>query len=302
MNKKILTGIILSMTFASPAYGAKNKVLEIGQRPESVTKGFGGKYYITVMNSPDQEGDGVIKVLDGDKSKIFAKGLDEPKGITFTGKYLVTADQTKVMKIDRDGKVSLLADKKDFPREVSFLNDVAAASDRKSVFVTDMGAISKMFDPDKEGTLWPLDSQQAKELPAEGCVYQITLDGKITDAVGPGQTVVPSPNGVARSGKNGLLLGDFFTGNIVRKTAKGKLRVIAKGLRGADGVDPAGDGTIYVSSWTQGKVWKLTENGKKQHVILEGLKSAADFFVDRKAKKLIVPDMLAGTLIFVDIK
>ena len=49
-------------------------------------------------------------------------------------------------------------------------------------------------------------------------------------------------------------------------------------------------------------MWKLTENGKKQHLILEGLKSAADFFVDRKAKKLIVPDMLAGTLIFVDIK
>ena len=57
------------MTFASPAYGAKNKVLEIGQRPESVTKGFGGKYYITVMNSPDQEGDGVIKVLDAGRRR-----------------------------------------------------------------------------------------------------------------------------------------------------------------------------------------------------------------------------------------
>ena len=98
------------------------------------------------------------------------------------------------------------------------------------------------------------------------------------------------------------MLGDFFTGNIVRKTAKGKLRVIAKGLRGADAVEPDGKGGIYVSSWTQGKVWKLTENGKKKELILDGLKSAADLFVDRKAKKLIVPDMLAGTLIFVDIK
>ena len=49
-------------------------------------------------------------------------------------------------------------------------------------------------------------------------------------------------------------------------------------------------------------MWKLTANGKKKEVILEGLKSAADFYLDRKAKKLIVPDMLAGTLIFVDIK
>ena len=241
-------------------------------------------------------------MLDEGKVSVFAKGLNEPKGIAFTGDYLVTADQTRVMKIDSKGNVSILAEKKSFKRQESLLNDVAVSHDRKSVFVTDMGAISKMFDPDKERSLWPLESKQAKELPAIGCVYQITLDGKITDAVSSGQKDVPGPNGVGRSGKEGLLLGDFFTGNIVRKTAKGKLRVIAKGLRGADAVEPDGKGGIYVSSWTQGKVWKLTENGKKKELILDGLKSAADLFVDRKAKKLIVPDMLAGTLIFVDIK
>ena len=302
MKNQILAGLILSIMVATPVLGAKNKVVKIGERPESVTKGFGGKYYITVMNSPDTEGDAVIKMLDGDKVTVFAKGLNEPKGIAFTGDYLITADQTRVMKIDRKGNVSILADKKSFPREVSFLNDVAVSHDRKSVFVTDMGAISKMFDPDKERTLWPLKSKQAKELPALGCVYQITLDGKISDAVSSGQKLVPGPNGVGRSGKTGLLLGDFFTGNIVRKTKKGKLRVIAEGLRGADAVDSDGKGGIYVSSWTQGKVWKLNENGKKKELLLEGLKSAADFYLDRKAKKLIVPDMLAGTLIFVDIK
>ena len=302
MKNQILAGLILSIMVATPVLGAKNKVVKIGERPESVTKGFGGKYYITVMNSPDTEGDAVIKMLDGDKVTVFAKGLNEPKGIAFTGDYLITADQTRVMKIDRKGNFSILVDKKSFPREVSFLNDVAVSHDRKSVFVTDMGAISKMFDPDKERTLWPLKSKQAQELPAVGCVYQITLDGKISDAVSSGQKLVPGPNGVGRSGKTGLLLGDFFTGNIVRKTKKGKLRVIAEGLRGADAVDSDGKGGIYVSSWTQGKVWKLTENGKKKELLLEGLKSAADFYLDRKAKKLIVPDMLAGTLIFVDIK
>ena len=302
MKNQILASLILSIGITAPVAVAKNKVVKIGERPESVTKGFGGKYYVTVMNSADEEGDAVIKMLDEGKVSVFAKGLNEPKGIAFTGDYLVTADQTRVMKIDSKGNVSSLAEKKSFKREVSFLNDVAVSHDRKSVFVTDMGAISKMFDPDKERSLWPLESKQAKELPAIGCVYQITLDGKITDAVSSGQKDVPGPNGVGRSGKEGLLLGDFFTGNIVRKTAKGKLRVIAKGLRGADAVEPDGKGGIYVSSWTQGKVWKLTENGKKKELILDGLKSAADLFVDRKAKKLIVPDMLAGTLIFVDIK
>ena len=135
MKKQLLTVIITSMFFGLSVFGAKNKALKIGVRPESVTKGFGGKYYVTVMNSPDTEGDGVVKVVDGDKSSVFAKGMDEPKGIAFTGKYLVTADQTKVWKIDRKGKVSVLADKKNFTRNVSFLNDVAVSSDRKSVFV-----------------------------------------------------------------------------------------------------------------------------------------------------------------------
>ena len=216
MKKQLLTVIITSMFFGLSVFGAKNKVLKIGTRPESVTKGFGGKYYVTVMNSPDTEGDGVIKVLDGDKSSVFAKGMDEPKGIAFTGKYLVTADQTKVLKIDRKGKVSVLVDKKNFTRNVSFLNDVASSSDRKSIFVTDMGAVSMMFDPDKDRTLWPLNSKQAKELTAEGCVYQITLDGKITDAVTPGNSSLPGPNGVGRARKNGLLLCDFFIGNILQ--------------------------------------------------------------------------------------
>ena len=69
---------------------------------------------------------------------------------------------------------------------------MAASHDRKSVYVTDMGAISKMFDPDKERTL-ALDSKQAKELPAQGCVYKISIeDGKITDAIAPGQADMPA--------------------------------------------------------------------------------------------------------------
>ena len=76
MKNQILAGLILSIMVATPVLGAKNKVVKIGERPESVTKGFGGKYYITVMNSPDTEGDAVIKMLDGDKVTVFAKGLN----------------------------------------------------------------------------------------------------------------------------------------------------------------------------------------------------------------------------------
>ena len=281
MKKQILAGLIVGMMVATPVWGAKNKVVKIGERPESLTKGFGGKYYVTVMNSPDKEGDAVIKVLDGEKSKVFAKGLNEPKGIAFTGKYLVTADQTRVMKIDRKGNVSVLADKNDFPREVSFLNDVAASHDRKSVYVTDMGAISKMFDPDKERTLWPIGSKQDKELPRKGCVYKVTLEGKVTLAVPAGNKLMRFPNGVTVTGKKDeeiLVMGDFFTGNIVAYNNE-KFRVLAKGMRGADAVE-FGKGVIYVSSWPLGKVWKYDRKSKKTTVLSDKFTTAADFFYD----------------------
>ena len=73
MNKQILFGLIIGMMVATPVWGAKNKVVKIGERPESVTKGFGGKYYVTVMNSPDKEGDAVIKVLDGEMAKVLLR-------------------------------------------------------------------------------------------------------------------------------------------------------------------------------------------------------------------------------------
>jgi hypothetical protein len=37
-------------------------------------------------------------------------------------------------------------------------------------------------------------------------------------------------------------------------------------------------------------------------VLLEGLKTAADFFFDEANKQLIVPDMVAGTLTFLPLK
>jgi len=108
MKNQILASLILSIGITVPVAVAKNKVVKIGERPESVTKGFGGKYYVTVMNSADEEGDAVIKMLDEGKVSVFAKGLNEPKGIAFTGDYLVTADQTRVMKIDSKGKIKAI--------------------------------------------------------------------------------------------------------------------------------------------------------------------------------------------------
>ncbi|MCW5556262.1 MAG: SMP-30/gluconolactonase/LRE family protein [Verrucomicrobiae bacterium] len=288
-------GLVAFVAFAlSSSHAAERRVVRVGKNPESVTKGFGGHYYVTLINEGNVPGDGTVVKLVGDQPEVFATSLENPKGIVFVGGYLVTADMKTVWKIDAEGRKSVLAAEKDLPFPVSnFLNDVAAAPDGKSVFVSDMGASDKMNGP--EG-LWPLDSPQAKALPAIGRIYQITLEGKVSIAVDANPDMA-CPNGVSAPGPDELLVGEFFTGNLI-SVSQGQRKVLATGYRGADAIERDPQGNLYVSSWTQGKVWKLDPRGQNATVLAEGFQSAADFFLDPEAKQLVLPDMRAGTLTF----
>jgi sugar lactone lactonase YvrE len=292
--KTILSSTLL-LAFCTFAF-AETKVIDIGTRPESVTKGFHGHYYVTVMNG-EEPGDGVVRVIENGNLRDFATGLDEPKGICFTGDYLVTTDMKKVWKINAQGMKTILADENDFPVQVTFLNDAALAPDKKSVYISDTGAVPQMFDP--QGNLWPLDSEEAKALPAIGRIFRITLDGKVS-VVMTNTPAMPCPNGVFARTNGTLLIGEFFRGDLI-EADQGKLKVLATGFRGADGVEQDSAGNIYVSSWTQGKVWRLEKGARHPRVILEGLKSAADFYLDEEKKQIVVPDMLTGKLHFVSI-
>ena len=255
------------------------------------------------MINGEEPGDGGINIIDDGKVKEFCRGMNSPKGIAFVGGHLVTADETTVWMVDKKGKTTKLAEKKDFSEEVEFLNDVVASRDKKSVYVTEMSTPGPMFDPKKERTLWPIGSKQDKELPSKGCVYRVTLDGKVTLAVPAGNKLMRFPNGVTITGKKDeeiLVMGDFFTGNIVAYN-KDKFRVLAKGMRGADGL-AFGNGMIYVSSWPLGKVWEYDRKTKKTTVLTDKFTTAADFFYDRKNKQLIIPDMLEGTLTFLPVE
>lgn len=286
-----LSGLLTLVS--ADAAAAERKVIPIGSRPESITKGFGGHYYVTVMGE-QEPGDAVIKVIKGDQVEVFASGMDEPKGIAFVGGFLVTTDLKRVWKIDAQGRKTVLAGEKDFPHPPSYLNDTAAAPDGQGVFVTDMGARDKIMN---ETGLWPLDSAEARALPAIGRIYRIGLDGSVRLVV-DAQPEMACPNGVCAPAKNRLLIAEFFHGNIL-EARNGKLSVLNTGFRGADAIERAKDGRIYVSSWTQAKVWRLDKNGKNPVVLLQGLQSAADFYLDETKGRLLVPDMKAGTIVVV---
>ena len=298
MSRVILSCLAFALISDSLIQAQSTNSLAVGKNPESVCRGFDGKLYVTMIND-DVPGDGTVVSVDGETVTVFAKGLNAPKGIVFVGDYLVTADETTLWKIDKAGKATKLAEAKDFPSPVEFLNDVAAGKDGASVYVTDMSTPTPMFDPSGERKLWDLDSKEAKDLPKKGSVYKVTLKGQVSVAVPAGNNAVRFPNGVAVSevaDENGIFVGDFFSGEIIQYH-DGKFVSLAAGMRGIDGLTVTKD-AFYASSWIQGKVWKVDRKTREPKVILEGLKSAADFYHDAKNKQLIVPDMLSGKLVF----
>jgi len=277
------------------------QILSVGARPESVTRAWDDKLYVSIQGPTNGPGDGEIQVIENGVPRTFVSGLDEPKGLAFTGKYLVVTDLTRVWMMDGEGNKQLLADASAFPLPIAFLNDAAPEEGGQAVYVTEMGGRTKIRDA--SGALLPLDSPLVADIPVTSRVYRISLDGVVTEAVTPSRETLIM-NGIAQA-KEGdrLIAAEFFYGNITEiKLNTNEKRVIATGFRGADGIEQdRNKGNIYVSSFEQGTLWMMDGDGQNVRVLLTGLgpKSTADFFLDDKAGMLVQPSTKDGTLTFI---
>jgi hypothetical protein len=282
-------------------------------RPESITRAWGGKYYVSIQNSNDAAAtDGEIVQVDLDSGAVtpFVKAgtLRNPRGLAFTGELLVVTDDDKVWKVTRTGEVSPLATS--FPFPPVLFNDAAPEKGGKAVFVTEMGpGRNVMRDPNK--FLWPTDSPQAEAIPTGARVYRITLDGKVANVFTPSRKVLVT-NGVTQTKSGHLLALDFFHGSVVDVDAKKDTKtILATGpFRGCDGIEQGKDGTIFVTSFENGRVWRMDGNGENVVKLFDvatdqntvGRQSLADPTLDEAAGLLYVPDTLHGTIVVLKTK
>jgi sugar lactone lactonase YvrE len=287
---------------------AQLRTISIGptSRPESIVKAWHGKYYVSLQNS------GTVPLDDGEIRKVdietgvvtpFVAGMENPRGLAFTGKYLVAADTTRIWIVDEHGNKRVLADAAHFPPSSfapRFFNDAAPARGGRAVYVTEMGR--RDIIRDASGFLLPTDSPLAAAIEAQSRIYKINLDGRITSLFEPSLKLLVM-NGVTESKCHDkrLLALDFFTGSIVEvDLARDQRNIIATGpFRGADGIEQAHDGTIFVSSFENGAVWRVSKDGEEVKVLIKdvGHQSTADLTLDEDAGLLYVPDTLHGTII-----
>lgn len=272
--KKI--ALIVSLLASSHLYAdsALPKTIQGLASPESVVQGELGEIYVSEINGFNQDGDGAIKRIDADgKVSIFAKGMDDPKGLAMMNGKLYVADKTRILEVTKNGNWQVYAPESAFPFTPQFLNDL---------------------ETDGNGNLYVSDSGDLK---SGGAIYKISKAGHVSTIVDRSNPAVLAPNGLLYESRNQLLSVDFESGILYRiNLESGKMEKIAAGFGGGDGIIKSRSGNIYISDWKNGNIY-LAEAGKAK-IIKNGYNSPADIALSIDGKFMIIPVMKDGVVTF----
>ncbi len=283
MTKHTLLALLLS-AFIPVAQAAPLSTQKISglKMPESVVQATDGRVFVSEINGFGVDGDGQISVIEAGQVKLFAKGLDDPKGLAIIGQALFVADNKRILKLalsgPKQGQAEVFAAATAFPVTPLFLNDLEA---------------------DLAGNLYVSDSGDLKG--KGGAVYQINAQGQVRLLInGQQDSRILAPNGLLMDDTGDVLMVVDFASGILYSynLATKQLLDIAEGFGGGDGVVHHANGSMFVSDWKNGKVFRLDMNGEVTPLAAT-YQSAADIALTKDEKVLMVPDMKAGELDFI---
>lgn len=272
----VILALVISVNAQSnPLY---SESIEGFLTPESVVQAENGDIFISEINEFNKDGDGQIKRIDTKgKVSIFAKGMDDPKGLAMIGSKLYVADKTRILEVTSNGNWQVYTPESAFPFTPQFLNDLEA---------------------DNYGNLYVSDSG---DLMSGGAIYRIERDGVVSIIVDRSNPKVLAPNGLLFEGRNSLLSVDFFSGILYRiNISTAKMTKLAEGFGGGDGIVKTKKGKIYVSDWKNGHIY-LSAAGKAR-TVKSDINSPADIALSKDGKYILIPVMKAGILEFMKIK
>ena len=283
MTKHTLMALLLSALIpvaqAAPLSTQKISGLKM---PESVVQATDGRVFVSEINGFGVDGDGQISVIEAGQVTLFAKGLDDPKGLAIIGQFLYVADNKRILKLalsgPKQGQAEVFAAASAFPVTPLFLNDLEA---------------------DLAGNLYVSDSGDLKG--KGGAVYQINAQGQVRLLInGQQDKRILAPNGLLMDDTGDVLMVVDFASGILYSynLATKQLLDIAVGFGGGDGVVHHANGSMFVSDWKNGKVFRLDMNGEVTPLATT-YQSAADIALTKDEKILMVPDMKAGELNFI---
>jgi hypothetical protein len=287
---RLLVGLAGVVT-VGPLVAQQPQIITGLKPPESIAIGPGGKVYVSETGEYDKANDGYISILEGNKLRRFATGLDDPHGIKWYKDHLFVSDNMGfVWRIDGQGAVEKFVDATDFPRKITNFNDIEVDGDG-NLYISDSG--------DWEG--------------GGGAIYRIGQDKKITPVITQDDDVrVVSPNGLLMDGPDKLLVVDYTTGFLWRVDLKAALPTagtvmlqpatktmekVAGGFGASDGLVRDAKGRLIITDYAGHRIFVLTKpDAKPQEITVSGIESSADLAISPDGNSLIIPDMGGGKL------
>ena len=95
---KLLLALVALISITAQAHETK-KITGL-KMPESAIAAKDGRVFVSEIGEFGKDGDGQITVIDKNgEAKVFAQGLDDPKGLAIVDKDLYVADNHRVIKL-----------------------------------------------------------------------------------------------------------------------------------------------------------------------------------------------------------
>lgn len=268
---------------AMPASVELTKITGL-KSPESVVQAKDGKIYVSEVNEFGKDGDGQISVIENGEVRVFSDGFDDPKGLVIIGDWLYVADKTHICRINLTDPTQIdpFVPASAFPKTPQFLNDLEA---------------------DPQGNLYVSDSGDILGTGKGGVIYKINASGEVTKlADGTDSELVMAPNGLLADDTGKYLMFVDFTSGMLNtlNTETGEVSDLDEGFGGGDGLVHHSSGRMYVSDWKNGKVFVIALDGEITNIGPQ-YQAAADIALTKDERYLMVPDMKAGELDFIDL-
>ncbi len=197
------------------------------KNPSSIVTGTDSRLYVSDTGEVGKDGDGRIFVIESGKPKLFAEGLDDPRGMVGFKDLLYVADKQQIRRIDRRGKSSVYA--------------ASTAFDRMPTTLTDLAV-------DEGGTLYASDEA--------GIIFRVERGGRgktVTDSAKTPQ--IKKPGSLVMDGMSFLITRDQETGNLLRvRVSDGDASSVAQGLGKGRGLAWDHFGRLFIAGGPGGSM------------------------------------------------
>jgi hypothetical protein len=274
----VLLAALVAVAPPPPSLAQEPQIITGLKQPESIALRR-GQVYVSETGEYEKANDGYISVLEGDSTRTFATGLDDPHGIKWFGDHLFVADNMgMVWRIDAKGNVERFVDATDFPLKTTNFNDLEIDG-AGNLYISDSG--------DWEG--------------GGGVIFRITQQKKVSVVITEDDDPrLVSPNGLLMDGPNQLLVVDYTTGILFRVDLRAKpatMEKIAGGFGASDGLLRDARGRLIITDFNGHRVFVVTKpDAKPQEIVVSGIDSAADLAISPDGRRLVIPDMSGGRL------